>query len=69
MIIQLVVPTPINCLLTQVDLLVTQFMNSLTQIDTSLTEHIKYLSQVKFCAFSIIQVSITFLLGEHRTTP
>merc|ERR1712130_350607 len=30
----------------QVDLLVTQFMNSLTSIDSSLTEHIKYLSQV-----------------------
>ena len=30
----------------QVDLLVTQFMNSLQTIDTSLTEHIKYLSQV-----------------------
>merc|ERR1712240_545739 len=30
----------------QVDLLVTQFMNSLGTIDTSLTEHIKYLSQV-----------------------
>ena len=30
----------------QVDLLVTQFMNSLQTIDTSLTENIKYLSQV-----------------------
>ena len=30
----------------QVDLLVTQFMNSLQEIDSKLTENIKYLSQV-----------------------
>lgn len=30
----------------QVDLLVTQFMNSLSNIDSSLTDHIRYLSQV-----------------------
>merc|ERR1719228_1026347 len=30
----------------QVDLLVTQFMNSLATIDSSLTDHIRYLSQV-----------------------
>jgi len=30
----------------QVDLLVTQFMNSLQDIDTSLTDNIKYLTQV-----------------------
>ena len=31
----------------QVDLLVTQFMNSLQEIDSKLTENIKYLSQVR----------------------
>ena len=30
----------------QVDLMVTQFMNSLQEIDSKLTENIKYLSQV-----------------------
>ena len=40
-----------STILTQVDLLVTQFMNSLGTIDTSLTEHIKYLSQVNFLPF------------------
>jgi len=30
----------------QVDLLVTQFMNSLAMIDSNLTDHIRYLSQV-----------------------
>ena len=30
----------------QVDLLVTQFMDSLSKIDSSLAEHIRYLSQV-----------------------
>jgi len=30
----------------QIDLLVTQFMNSLATIDSSLTDHIRYLSQV-----------------------
>ena len=31
----------------QVDLLVTQFMNSLSNIDSSLADHIRYLSQVR----------------------